>query len=101
MRAVERGPVPIKPLPVVGDSLQSLENAKPGAVALPAGKAVMTGAPRSVTRRNIAPRRTHLEPPEDAVNHAAMVGIGMTTHRVGWKMGLEHVPLGVGEVGPV
>ena len=46
----------------------------------PSVEAVHAGRVRAVARRNVGPRRPGAEPPEDAVEHAAIIDASHATH---------------------
>lgn len=62
---------------VIRERLQGLEEAKPGAITFPAGASVTTGTPGAVPPGDIAPRRTNFDAPEDAIEDASVISIGV------------------------
>jgi len=78
--------------------LQGGEDALPRAVARPADEAIKAGLPRAVTLGNVTPGGAGLEAPEDAVDDAAVVGVGVPTWWVAGQVGVQVSPLCLGEV---
>lgn len=69
----------------------------PHACLSPSVEAVVAGGARTVAFRQIAPRRTGPQDPEDSVQHAPIIDTWHTARLV-WQQRLDHSPLEVGQV---
>src|SRR5207253_6374296 len=58
---------------LIGFQSQRRQHVVPGAVALPAAKAIVGGLARAVTLGHIAPGRAAEKDPEDSFDHGAMI----------------------------
>ena len=96
VRRIQRGAVPVQIASRIGFALQGLEEAQPGAVSAPAYEAIVTGLMRSIALRDVAPGGTRAEPPENAVDHLAVVAPRLPLRGVGWEMRRERAPLSFG-----
>lgn len=63
----------------------------------PSHEAVVAGGSRAIPFREVTPRRTGSQNPEDAVQHAAIVDAGHASEFVGQKR-LDHAPFEVGQI---
>lgn len=63
----------------------------------PSHEAVVAGGARTVALRQVAPRRSRSQHPEDAVQHAAVIDARHASRLVGQQR-LDHAPLEVGQV---
>src|SRR3546814_4113524 len=63
----------------------------------PSGEAVVTGGTWAIALRQVAPRRTGTQHPEDAVQHAPIIDARHPSRLVGQQR-LDHAPLEVGQV---
>ena len=59
----------------------------------------MASAPRTVPFRDVTPRRTELDPPQDAVDDPSMIGERTAAFGISWKVWEKCVPLGVSQFG--
>lgn len=69
----------------------------PHACLPPSYEAVVAGGARAIALGQVTPRRTRAQPPEDAVQHAAVIDAWHASRLVG-KQRLDHAPLEVGQV---
>ncbi len=77
-----------------GDGVhQSIPNAR----LPPSIETVVAGSARAIALRQVAPRRTGAQHPEDAVQHAPVIDTWHTSGLVGQKR-LDHAPLEVGQI---
>ncbi len=77
MQRADRGPVdapalPVDRVPPVHPAEDRLIDALPGAILGPAPEALITGLPRAVALRQVAPGTPSGEHPEDPVDHLAV-----------------------------
>lgn len=98
VRGVKCRAVPIDQAGFIGCLLHHLEQALPRAIARPAHKPIVTGLPRTVARRDVAPTRSGAQAPQDAIDHAPMLDISMATMWIGRQMGFQLPPLLFGKV---
>ena len=84
------------PLVIVNQSvfvefqLECLDNPIPGAVTAPPTVAIIDGLGRAIALWNIRPRRTGMQPPEDAIEDRAMRSPRMASLAgVGWQQRLN------------
>lgn len=68
----------------------------PAPVARPAHEAVVAGLPGAIARRHVTPGRTGALAPDDAVDDAAVLGVGMATVGIGRQMRFKLPPLLLG-----
>src|SRR3546814_719993 len=81
---------------VVGGS-DGVHQVVPYACLPPSGEAVVTGGTWAIALRQVAPRRTGTQHPEDAVQHAPIIDARHPSRLVGQQR-LDHAPLEVGQV---
>src|SRR4029450_12708985 len=82
----------------IGLLLHGLKETLPDTRFAPAIETAGHSAPRTIAFRQIAPRGTGAQHPQDAVEDASMIQSGSTRLRfLRWKQGLEPLPLRVGE----
>src|SRR5262245_23285958 len=82
----------------IGLLLHGLKETLPDTRFAPAIETTGHRAPRTIAFRQIAPRGTGAQHPQDAVEDASMIQSGSTRLRfLRWKQRLEPLPLGVGE----
>ena len=75
---------------------QGGEDLGPGAILAPAPEAVVDGLPRAIAWRDVTPRGTGVQTPEEAVDQAAMRFPRMATTALMaqvWEEPLDAVPL--------
>ncbi len=63
----------------------------------PSHEAVVTGGARAIALRQVSPRRTRSQHPEDAVQHAAVIDAWDASRLVGQQR-LDHAPLEIGQI---
>lgn len=63
----------------------------------PAHEAVVAGSARAIALRQVAPRRTRTQNPEDTVQHSPIIDAWDTSRFVGQQR-LDHAPFKVGQV---
>jgi len=101
MRTVNCGACPVSTALDVRKALKGLQNPEPRSVAFPTSESVMAGPPGTVAFGDLTPGGSELDAPENAVQDAAMIRVGMTAFRIFGEMGLKGLPLDVCEVGSV
>jgi hypothetical protein len=80
----------------IGASLDLRKDAVPEARPAPAVEAACDGGPRTVTLRQVPPRRTRAHDPQDAVDDLAMIGRRASGMGLLWQERLQSLPLFVG-----
>ena len=63
----------------------------------PSHEAVVTGGAWAIAVRQVSPRRTRSQHPEDAVQHAAVIDAWNASRLVGQKR-FDHTPFEVGQI---
>jgi hypothetical protein len=76
-----------------GNSLQKLV---PDACLSPPDEPIVTRRVGAIPLRNVRPRRTRSEPPENAIQHPTIVDAGHSA-RLAWQQRIDDLPLGIGE----
>src|SRR3546814_11567194 len=87
--------LPILDGAVVGGS-DGVHQVVPYACLPPSGEAVVTGGTWAIALRQVAPRRTGTQHPEDAVQHAPIIDARHPSRLVGQQR-LDHAPPEVGQ----
>ena len=92
-------PAPASPAPAgVGIALHQLLDARPSPVDLPAGKPLVAGLPWPITLGEVPPGRIGPGPPDDAVDHLAVV-TSAATPLASWRQQRpQPLPLRVREI---
>ena len=95
---VDGSAVPVDvPLPIFL-KLKGGQDGRPGAIPRPTGKAVIAGTPGTIAFRDIPPRRTSTQSPDDAIDDTAMIDKGVPTFGVCREKRFQSAPLLFGEV---
>jgi len=80
---IERSTIPVDQASLVRCGLHDLEKALPSCVATPMDKSVVVSLPGTVARRNLAPRDTYSQVPQDAIDHWPVLDRDVTMARIG------------------